>query len=187
MFLIAGLGNPGKKYIYTRHNVGFLIIDKLLENLTYKNINNTNFQSLCYKSDEVILSKPQTFMNSSGIAIYAIKRFYKIENQNIIIIHDDLDLPFGSIKFKLGGGNGGHNGLKSIDHYIGNNYIRVRVGIGKPQNKSEVINYVLKNFSQEELQKLNLDIIPHTIKAINVIIKQSLDIAKSQYTLKNKA
>ncbi len=93
-------------------------------------------------------------MNNSGEAVVAIKDYYKIDIENIIVIHDDLDLPFGTVKFKTGGGNGGHNGLKSIDSHIGKDYIRVRIGIGKPKTKNEVVNYVLSNFSKEELNEL---------------------------------
>jgi len=182
--LIVGLGNPGEKYIFTRHNIGFLVIDAFLDNLQFINLNFPSFKAKAFKSNDLILAKPQTFMNNSGESIIALKKYFKIENKNIIVIHDDLDLPFGTVKFKIGGGHGGHNGLKSIDKYIGNDYIRVRIGIGRPQNKDEVINYVLKNFSKDELQKLNYDIIPHTIKAIEVIINQSLEIAKSKYTIK---
>ena len=122
-------------------------------------------------------------MNNSGQAIVAIRDYYKINIENIIVIHDDLDLPFGSVKFKIGGGHGGHNGLKSIDSCIGKEYIRVRIGIGKPQDKSEVANYVLSNFSKEELNKLE-GIITHTIKAIEALQNKSIDEVKTKFTLK---
>jgi PTH1 family peptidyl-tRNA hydrolase len=184
MFLIAGLGNPGEKYKQTRHNIGFLVIDEITKNLTTTtNINRSNFQATVLKSQNKIFAKPQTFMNESGISIYNIAQYYDIPNDNIIIIHDDLDLPLGTVKFKQGGGNGGHNGLKSIDSHIGKDYIRVRVGIGKPANKSEVIHYVLNNFSKEEFKVLN-EIIPHIISAIEDIPSNSIELIKSKYTLK---
>ena len=184
MRLIVGLGNPGEKYTFTRHNVGFMIIDALLDSTHCTNLNFANFKALTFKSNNLILAKPQTFMNNSGESVNAVKKYFKIENKDIIVIHDDLDLPFGAIKFKIGGGHGGHNGLKSIDKYIGNDYIRIRIGIGKPKEKSEIVNYVLKKFTQDELQKLNYDIIPHVLKSIDIIINQSLEIAKSNFTLK---
>ncbi|MEA2049747.1 MAG: aminoacyl-tRNA hydrolase [Campylobacterota bacterium] len=183
MYLIAGLGNPGDKYTKTRHNVGFLVIDEITKNLQTTNITNQNFQSKTQKYKTNIYSKPQTFMNSSGESILSIVEYYDIENKNTIIVHDDLDLPFGTVKFKLGGGHGGHNGLRSIDSHIGKDYIRVRVGIGKPVDKKDVANYVLSDFSKEEFNKLDT-IIQHCIKSIDALQNLSLEEVKSLYTIK---
>lgn len=183
MFLIVGLGNIGEKYQYTRHNVGFMVIDEITKNLTTSNINKSTFHSDLQKSAYDLYSKPTTYMNNSGLAVNSIKEYYKIDIEDIIVIHDDLDLPFGSVKFKIGGGHGGHNGLKSIDSHIGKDYIRVRIGIGKPKNKEDVANYVLDNFSKEELNRLK-DIISHTIKAIQSLKSEEFDIVKSKFTLK---
>ena len=183
MYLIAGLGNPGDKYTKTRHNVGFLVIDEITKNLQTTNITNHNFQSITKKHRTNIYSKPQTFMNASGESILSIVEYYDIENKNIIIVHDDLDLPFGTIKFKLGGGHGGHNGLRSIDAHIGSDYLRVRIGIGKPEDKKNVANYVLSNFSKEEFDKLD-SLIQHCIKAIDALQNLSLEEVRSQYTIK---
>ncbi len=182
MFLIAGLGNPGEKYKNTRHNIGFLVIDEITKNTDTSTINNSNFKSITKKSKDAILAKPQTFMNLSGESILSIADYYGIDNNEIIIIHDDLDLPFGSVKFKIGGGHGGHNGLRSIDSHIGQDYIRIRIGIGKPTNK-EVANYVLSDFNKEELNKLE-DIISHVVKAIEAIKKETLAKVQSIFTLK---
>ncbi len=181
--LIVGLGNIGDKYVLTRHNIGFLIIDEMIKNLKTSSINKSNFKADVYKSSYDLFVKPKTYMNLSGEAVIAIKNYYKIENEEIIVIHDDLDLPFGTVKFKIGGGHGGHNGLKSLDCHIGKDYIRVRVGIGKPENKEDVANYVLSNFSKEELNRLK-DIIPHTIKAIEALKVESINEVKSKFTLK---
>ncbi len=184
MHLIVGLGNIGEKYELTRHNVGFMVIDEMTKNLSTTNINKSNFHSTLLKSGYNLYSKPTTYMNNSGQAVFAIKEYYKLDLENIIVIHDDLDLPFGAVKFKIGGGHGGHNGLRSCDAHMGQDYIRIRIGIGKPQNKSDVANYVLDNFSKEELNKLK-DIIPHTIDAINALIKgEELTVVKSKFTLK---
>ncbi|MBU0924603.1 aminoacyl-tRNA hydrolase [bacterium] len=183
MHLIVGLGNIGDKYQLTRHNIGFLVIDEITKNLSTSNINNPNFQSTLLKSGYNLFSKPTTFMNNSGVAVHAIKEYYKIDLENIIVIHDDLDLPFGTVKFKIGGGHGGHNGLKSLDAHITKEYIRVRIGIGKPAHKDDVANYVLSNFSKEELNKLP-DIISHTIKAIEALKTEEIDQIKSKFTLK---
>ena len=181
--LIVGLGNPGSKYAKTRHNVGFMVIDKLIEKYNPHKVSSSSFEGELYKLDDTLFLKPLTYMNLSGKSVKKVKDFYKIDINDIIVIHDDLDLPFGAVKFKQGGGNGGHNGLKSIDESIGKDYIRVRIGISKPQRKSEVISYVLSDFSEEELDKLQ-EIIQHTCDALNVINKESLEIVKSKYTKK---
>lgn len=185
MHLIVGLGNIGVKYQYTRHNIGFMVIDEITKNLTTSNINKSNFQSNLEKSGYDLYSKPTTYMNNSGIAVKSIKDYYKIDLEDIIVIHDDLDLPFGSVKFKVGGGHGGHNGLKSLDSHITKDYLRIRVGIGRPDNKEDVVNYVLKEFSKEELKQLKDIIIPHCIDAIQEIKKDyDLNDIKSKFTLK---
>ncbi len=183
MYLIAGLGNPGVKYEKTRHNIGFLVIDEITKNLETTNINNPQFKSITKKHSTNIYAKPQTFMNLSGESILNIVEYYNIPNENVIIVHDDLDLPFGTIKFKLGGSHGGHNGLRSIDANIGNDYLRVRFGIGKPANKGDVANYVLSDFSKEEFTKL-ADLIQHCIKSIDALQKLPLNEVKSLYTFK---
>ncbi|QDF28356.1 aminoacyl-tRNA hydrolase [Halarcobacter anaerophilus] len=184
MHLIVGLGNIGEKYQLTRHNIGFLVIDEMTKNLNTSNINKANFKADVLKSGYNLFAKPKTYMNNSGEAVVAIKDYYKIDIENIIVIHDDLDLPFGTVKFKTGGGNGGHNGLKSIDSHIGKDYIRVRIGIGKPKTKNEVVNYVLSNFSKEELNELE-GIISHTILAIDALKSgESINEVKSKFTLK---
>lgn len=183
MHLIIGLGNIGEKYLLTRHNIGFMVIDEMTKNLTTSSINKSNFKADVLKSSYDLFIKPKTFMNLSGESAVAIQNYYKVENENIIVVHDDLDLPFGAVKFKIGGGHGGHNGLKSLDSHIGKDYIRVRIGIGKPSNKQDVANYVLSNFSKEELNRLQ-DIISHTIKAIGALKNEPINEVKSKYTLK---
>jgi PTH1 family peptidyl-tRNA hydrolase len=183
MHLIVGLGNIGEKYQLTRHNVGFLVIDEMTKSLTTSNINKSNFKADVLKSGYNLFIKPNTYMNHSGESVVAIKDYYKIDIENIIIIHDDIDLPFGTVKFKIGGGHGGHNGLRSIDSHIGKDYIRVRIGVGKPLIKTDVANYVLSNFSKEELNKLE-GIINHTIKAIEALKTEEIVEVKSKFTLK---
>ena len=183
MHLIVGLGNIGEKYQLTRHNVGFMVIDEITKNLTTSNIQKSNFHSTLEKSSYDLFSKPTTYMNNSGMAVQAIKEYYKLEMEDIIVIHDDIDLPFGTVKFKIGGGHGGHNGLRSIDAHIGKEYTRVRIGVGKPQDKADVANYVLNNFSKEELNKLP-DIIEHTMNAIKALKSEDIEQVKSKFTLK---
>jgi len=188
MFLIAGLGNPGEKYSHTRHNIGFLIIDKIVKNLSLSNnINNPNFKAIVTKSQNSLYVQPQTFMNLSGESIVSIADYYDIPNSNIIIIHDDIDLEFGSLKFKIGGGHGGHNGLKSIDSHIGKDYTRIRVGVSKPSNKLDVANYVLSNFSKDEFIQLNDTIINQAINAIQSLQHNNdIEYIKSNFTINIK-
>ena len=157
MYLIVGLGNIGTEYANTRHNLGFNLVDKLIEKYNIQNFQN-KFASHLYqgtiKENKVILIKPQTFMNRSGISVAEVKKFFKIPLENILVIHDDLDLDFCKLKFKIGGGAGGHNGLKSIDEMIGKNYWRLRIGIGRPEFKNDISNYVLKKYNSQELKTL---------------------------------
>ena len=148
MKLIVGLGNPGSEYENTRHNIGFMVIDELISRNSVQKVTKSSFEGDVYKSKTAIYLKPLTYMNLSGKSILKVKNFYKT-NQTIVI-HDDLDLPFGTLRFKLGGGHGGHNGLKSTDSVITKEYIRVRMGIGRPENKGEVSSFVLSSFSDNE-------------------------------------
>ncbi|WP_297812828.1 aminoacyl-tRNA hydrolase [uncultured Helicobacter sp.] len=170
MFLIVGLGNPGQKYQNNRHNIGFRVVDSLISSLNAVKQSDKNFQGEVYKSNQLLLLKPQTFMNLSGKSVQSVKRFYKITN--FLVIHDELDLPFGAVKFKFNGGNGGHNGLKSIDSLCGSEYYRIRYGIGKPNIKEQVTHWVLSDFKNEE-ENENLTLIAHCAKV-------ALEIAKLQ-------
>lgn len=158
MLLFAGLGNPEEKYKLNRHNVGFLLIDKLVSvnnDVSFKKKFKSLFSELEIKKTKIIAAKPQTFMNLSGESILEIKKFYKINNENIFIFHDDLDLETGKIKVKTGGSSGGHNGINSIDEIVGNDYHRIRIGIDHPGDKNLVESYVLNNFSDNQLKIIN--------------------------------
>ncbi len=149
MTLVAGLGNVGREYELTRHNVGFMLVDLLLQSLAHSEISKPSFKGQLFKSELGLFLKPSTFMNASGQSILAVREFYKCER--LIVIHDDIDLNLGVLRFKMGGGNGGHNGLKSVDALCGREYERVRVGIGK---REPVLNFVLGKFSPSELETL---------------------------------
>lgn len=158
MQLIVGLGNPGEKYQYTRHNIGYMAIDNIVSAQQDYKIKK-KFNSIIYETiidkNRTILIKPETYMNNSGDAVSQIANFYKIDSKNILVLHDELDIPFGKIRIKSGGGNAGHNGLKSISKKIDNNYTRVRLGIGHPGNKERVNGHVMGNFTGSEKEKLN--------------------------------
>jgi len=182
--LFVGLGNPGSKYEDTRHNIGFKVIDNLVDDLGARNISKNAFQGELFRIANTLFLKPTTFMNLSGKSVETVKQFFKIELEDIIVIHDDIDLPFGAVRFKKGGGHGGHNGLRSLDAHIGKEYIRVRVGVGKPEHKSQVADYVLHNFSEEEAQALR-GLIEHVARACKALLCEDLNTVKSHYSLKS--
>ena len=155
MFLICGLGNPGKDYVYTRHNIGFQLVDKISNFYNFSSFKKDNKKEILKGSinnNTCLLMKPLNFMNLSGQPIQEIINFYKIKKNKLFIIHDDLDLSLGKIKIKFGGGNGGHNGLSSIDGMIGTDYYRLRIGIDHPGIKHQVSNYVLNRFTEQEMK-----------------------------------
>ena len=179
MTLIVGLGNPGGKYENTRHNAGFMVIDRLLSPQAIK-ISNEKFQGELYKMGSLLLLKPQTFMNLSGKSVQAVANFYKPER--IIVIHDDLDLVFGAMKFKIGGSSGGHNGIKSIDSLIGNEYERVRIGIGR--GKFDTINFVLGKFGEDEREILD-ETLNYAKNAVEFLIKNDIDETARKFNRRN--
>ena len=164
MWLICGLGNPGEKYLHTRHNIGFDILDLLVKEYSLNLIKKDKLKEI-YKGNinsiECVLCKPLVFVNLSGTVIKKVRNLYKIPNNKILIIHDDLDLKLCKLKVKIGGGNGGHNGLLNTDQYIGKDYKRLRFGIGHPGEKKLVSSYVLKKFIKEDRK-----IVDHSIKLI---------------------
>ena len=184
MTLFVGLGNPGSQYENTRHNIGFKVIDSLVDDFGARDISKTSFKGKLYRSATTFFLKPNTFMNLSGQSVIAVKNFFKIELEDIIVIHDDIDLPFAALRFKKGGGHGGHNGLRSIDALVGKDYLRVRVGVGKPEHKSQVADYVLHDFSAQECKEID-KLVAHTAKACKALLKEELNTVRSFYTLKS--
>lgn len=169
MFLVAGLGNPGEEYAKTRHNIGFMAADEIHSRYNFAPFK-TKFEGLLAEGtidgEKVLLLKPQTFMNLSGNSVGKVANFYKIPPQNIIVIHDDKDLALGKLKAKIGGSAGGHNGLKNIDSQIGQDYNRIRIGVGSPkEHNTDTVNFVLSRFSKAEMDILQerLDFIAATI------------------------
>ncbi len=179
--LIVGLGNPGPDYEKTRHNIGFMVIDELVKRFNANKLSSSNFDGEVYKFSNHFLLKPLTFMNLSGNSIVEVKKFFKIDE--VVVIHDDLDLPFGTLRFKHGGGHGGHNGLKSTDERISRDYVRVRLGIGKPEHKSEVSSYVLSNFNEKEINYLS-EWISKCCDSVEYLLENSLEDVSSKYTIK---
>ena len=181
MLLLVGLGNPTPDSENNRHNVGFKIIDSINKKfglskqkpkfkglLTTGNINN----------QKVYAIKPLTFMNNSGICIRELIEYFKIDAEEVIVFHDDLDVEFGKIKVKVGGSSAGHNGIASIDKFIGKDYSRVRIGIGKPKENMEIADYVLQNFDDDEfagIEKISNDI----TDSITILVEKKLDLFSS--------
>ncbi len=164
MLLFVGLGNPGTEYKNTRHNIGFAIIDAIASSNNARSLGNkfkAELSECTIAGTKCLLAKPMSYMNVSGVPTQAVASFYKIPVANIIVFHDDLDLAVGKIKIKTGGGDGGHNGLKSLDSHIGKEYKRVRFGIGRPENKDQVTDYVLKKFS-----KVDMEVVDNMVNAV---------------------
>ena len=183
--LIIGLGNPGEEYKNHRHNIGFIIIDKLAQNLSLKFDNNKKkslFTRAKQNNTDFILLKPQTFMNLSGESAVYISKFFNIKTEDIIVIYDDMDIPFGTFKIKKGGSSGGHNGIKSLIAQLQtDDFIRVRVGIGRPSFGKKVNDYVLSSFSKSEREDIDNDLGENVIEAIKTILFESYTIAQNKY------
>lgn len=179
--MIAGLGNPGSQYASTRHNMGFIVLDALAE--LGKSKKSMHYEPLEVSGDfelfkitiagnNLLAAKPLTYMNLSGKAIAAICGKYSISAADTLIIHDELDLPLGRIKFKKGGGNNGHRGLASIQETLGTpNFLRMRLGIGRPKFSSQVKDWVLEKFNQEELAVVN-EIVLATLKGLDLFYRR---------------
>ena len=180
MFLIAGLGNPGEEYKNTRHNIGFLILDHLADSLGVS-FAQTKWQGIAVKTrfaaKQVLLLKPQTYMNKSGVSVSGAALYYKIPHEHIIIVHDEIDLPFGKIKIAFDRGPGGHNGIKSIIQHLGcQEFVRVRVGIGRPEAPIPVDRYVLSRLTGEEI-KLVEERASLVIESLELILSQGVSAA----------
>jgi PTH1 family peptidyl-tRNA hydrolase len=186
-WLIVGLGNPGAKYLDTRHNVGFLAIELLCQLLSkelhnsssWSNQKNYEIATVNYAESKLFFLKPLQYMNLSGIAVQEIANFYKIYAHNIIVIHDEADLDFAKVKLKKGGGDAGHNGLKSITSSIGSaDYYRYRIGIGRPQaQQNGISDWVLSKFTSEELRALD-DIFIKIKNSIKVLLEDNFELAQ---------
>jgi PTH1 family peptidyl-tRNA hydrolase len=183
MKLIIGLGNPEKEHQWTRHNFGWLALDNLAEKHELKwrkhKISQANITELHLGREKIILAKPLTFMNNSGLAVVALKQFYKIRSKDVIVVYDELALDFGKIRISQNRSAGGHNGVESIIQNIkSKEFVRIRLGIGPQLGKAE--KFVLQKFSREEKKKLP-EIIDTTYLAIETVLKEGVDKAANQY------
>lgn len=183
-FLIVGLGNPGREYRETRHNVGFMLIDRLCERL---GVSLTRMQSKALigvgtlEGHKIILAKPQTFMNLSGQSVSGLVRFYKVPLANLIVAHDDLDIPLGTLRIRPGGGSAGQKGMASIIQQLGTqDFARLRIGIGRPPGRMDPSAYVLEKFMGEERNTLDL-VMDRAIAAIEIFVRDGLEAAMTQF------
>lgn len=178
--LIVGLGNPGSEYQDTRHNIGFRAVDALAGIFSFSWTESKKFKANIamgfVESTKLILLKPSTYMNLSGESVQLVKAYYNINIDDIIVIHDELDIDLGRIKYKKAGGSAGHNGIKSIDQSIGNEYHRIRIGIGKPI-RGDVSNYVLGKFSPDEEEKVS--------SILNMITSKDKEILSKKFSSLN--
>jgi len=183
-FLVVGLGNPGPRYAATRHNAGFFVVDLLASRI------GASFKSHKANADvlegrlagaSVVLAKPRTYMNTSGGPVSALARFYKIGAENVVVVHDELDLPFGTIRLKRGGGEGGHNGLRSTSSSLATkDYLRVRFGIGRPPGQQDPADFVLREFTVAERKDLDF-FVDRAADAVEALVSQGLEAAQNSF------
>ncbi len=188
MWLVVGLGNPGCKYVLTRHNVGFMVMDAWMNSLNAGNYRDEHKAEtkkfkleVDGKSEEILVVKPQTFMNLSGESVQALMAFYKIPLTHLLVVHDDIDQPLGSMKFQKNRGHGGQNGVKNISQLIGMDYCRLKIGVGRPEHPGfDIADYVLSAFSKEE-DKVLKPIVEKAIDGIECFIFKGLDQASTDF------
>ena len=182
-YLIVGLGNPGREYKENRHNIGFMAVERLAaqHHLSFGKVQSKGLVGngrIGHAS--LILLKPQTYMNSSGDSVSAIARFYKIPVANTLIVYDELDLPLGTLRLRKSGGAGGHNGMRSIIQQLGNDFPRLRLGVGRPPGRMPAAAYVLQNFGKAEQSLLN-DLLDEAVRAIETYLHDGIELAMTRH------
>jgi PTH1 family peptidyl-tRNA hydrolase len=186
-YLIAGLGNPGKEHRSNRHNIGFMAIDRLAEE---NGISLSRVQSKAVVGNgriagvPVILAKPQTYMNRSGDSLGPLVNYYRIPLQNVLVIYDELDLPFGALRLRAEGGSGGHNGMKSIINHLGHGFPRMRLGIGRPPGRMEPADYVLQDFRGPEVEIAGA-LLDEAAAAVETYLTEGIDLAMTRHNAVN--
>ena len=187
MKIVVGLGNPGRKYERTRHNAGFLAVDELARGLRF-DLSQEKYHALIGKGrvgdEDVLLAKPQTFMNGSGRSVAAALRYTSAAVGDLIVVHDELDLPLGAVRVKTGGGHGGHNGLRSIIEHLGSaDFIRIRIGVGRPPAGLDAAGYVLTPFLPAEKQAAE-DAVVQAAEAVRTVLLEGLTRAMNAFNRK---
>ena len=183
MFLLVGLGNPGQKYARTRHNVGFDVVDRLGERWGIA-VTRSSSQSLVgdglVKNERAVLMKPQAYVNRSGGPVRAAMDFYKVPIENVIVVHDELEVPFGRVRIKRSGGHGGHNGIRDLNQHLGTDYPRVRVGTGRPPEGWDPADFVLSRWKDDEGQEV-LRMIERACDALECVVTEGIDAAMNRF------
>ncbi|MDD4693319.1 MAG: aminoacyl-tRNA hydrolase [Firmicutes bacterium] len=180
MKMIVGLGNPGPRYQHTRHNVGFMAVDGFARRLE-TDIINLKFKSLYTKKGEILLVKPQTYMNLSGEAVVPFYNYFKLESQDLMVVYDDMDIPLGQMRIKPKGSSGGHKGMESIITLLGrDDFPRLRIGVGRPNPTQEVVDYVLRIFERDEIPIIS-ETLKEVLDALETWTKDGLDLAMNKY------
>ena len=182
-FLIVGLGNPGRAHLYNRHNVGFMVADRLATHhgIELKRVQNKAIVGSGRIADRpVIVAKPQTFMNLSGEAIGPLVNYYRIPQRNILVVYDELDIPFAVIRLREKGGAGGHNGMRSLIQHLGNDFARMRMGIGRPPGRMDPAAFVLQDFGREELPLLSA-MLSTAVEAVESFVRHGIDLTMSRF------
>jgi peptidyl-tRNA hydrolase, PTH1 family len=181
--LVIGLGNPGPEYAHTRHNAGFLVVDLLAGNLGasyWKGECGARTAKVRLGDDDLVLAEPQTFMNVSGKSVKRLVEAYGVRMADVIVVHDDLDLPEGVVRAKKAGGHGGHNGLRSLHDVVGDDYLRVRIGIGRPPGRMDAADYVLEPLKGEKLERL-MDSVPNGVQCVMDVLEQGIEAAMQEH------
>lgn len=182
-YLITGLGNPGRGHLYNRHNIGFMVVDRLAAR---HGIDMKRVQSKAIVGSgridgrPVVLAKPQTFMNLSGEAVGPLVNYYKVPLAHILVVYDELDIPFGVLRLREKGGAGGHNGMRSIIQHLGNEFARLRMGIGRPPGRMEAAAYVLQDFGRDELPLVS-EMLATGVEAIESFVTEGIDLTMSRF------
>ena len=184
MKMIAGLGNPGTEYAATKHNVGFMLADALAERIDaspWRTKQDARVAEARLGAEKILLVKPLTYMNESGRAVGPLLSWFKLGPEDLVVVHDDMDIPVGTVRIRKKGGAGGHNGMKSVIYHVGDeNFVRVRIGIGRPGEHQDVIRHVLTPFSAEDVPKVR-EAIEYLLPAVECIVRDGVDLAMNRY------
>jgi PTH1 family peptidyl-tRNA hydrolase len=182
-YLIAGLGNPGREFKGNRHNIGFMVVDRLAEKYGIR-LGRVQQKAITgegrIKERPVILVKPQTFMNRSGDSVGPLANYYKVALEHVLVVYDEIDLPFGTLRLRSKGGSGGHNGMKSIIQHLGQDFPRMRLGVGRPSGRMPPAAHVLRDFDKDE-QPILIELLDLVVEAVETFLIEGVDLAMTRH------